>query len=211
MTGSVEDAPDPGPEPRRVPVGEVGAAAEAVLLTTDEPVPSGVLAEVLGVAVTEVESALDAVSRHYEGPGHGFVLQHSAGGWQLATRPEYVGFVERHLGRGQQARLSAAALEALTIVAYRQPVTRGQVSSVRGVASDGVLRTLLARAVVEECGTDDSGALRYRTTPLFLDRLGLDSLDELPPLAPHLPDLAELEPTPERPVTRPDPLPQETP
>lgn len=190
--------------------GEVGAAAEAVLLTTDEPVPAGVLAEVLGVAVAEVESALDALGRDYDAHGHGFLLQHSALGWQLATRPQYAGFVERHVGRGQQARLTAQAMEALTIVAYQQPVTRGQVSSVRGVASDGVLRTLLARAVVEECGTDDSGALRYRTTPLFLDRLGLDSLDELPPLAPHLPDLAELEPIAARPATDPDPLPQET-
>lgn len=204
MTGSVEPS-------RQVPAGEVGAAAEAVLLTTDEPVPGGVLAEVLGVAVTEVESALDALGRDYDSHGHGIVLRHSARGWQLATRPEYVGFVERHLGRGQQARLTAAAMEALTIVAYQQPVTRGQVSSVRGVASDAVLRTLVARAVVEECGTDDSGALRYRTTPLFLDRLGLDSLDDLPPLAPHLPDLAELEPTPVGPAAGPDTLPQEIP
>lgn len=171
----------------------VAAAVEAVLLVTDVPLPTGVLAEALGVGSDVVGSALADLGRDYDEHRHGFALQRVAGGWRLATRPEFAEVVERHLREGQRVRLTQAALEALTVVAYQQPVTRGVVSSVRGVASDGVLRTLLGRGLVEESGTDDSGALRYRTTAMFLERFGLDSLDELPPLAPHLPDLAELE------------------
>jgi segregation and condensation protein B len=178
--------PAVAPERRR-------AALEAVLLISDVPVSTGVFADLLAVAPAVVEAELDALAADLDAHGHGFGLQKLAGGWLLTTRAEFAGLLERHLGGGQQVRLTTAAVEALTVVAYQQPVTRGHVSSVRGVASDGVLRTLVGRGMVEECGTDETGALRYRTTPLFLERIGLDSLDELPPLAPHLPDLAELE------------------
>jgi segregation and condensation protein B len=116
-----------------------------------------------------------------------------AGGWRLYTRSDCAPFVERFVLDGQQARLTQAALETLAVIAYRQPVTRQRVSAVRGVNVDGVVRTLLARGLITEAGADeDTGATRYRTTSFFLERLGLDSLEALPSLAPLLPELDDL-------------------
>ena len=116
-----------------------------------------------------------------------------AGGWRFYTHPACAAVVERFVVDGQQARLTQAALETLAVIAYRQPVSRSRVSAVRGVNVDGVIRTLLNRALIEECGSEpESGALLYRTTSLFLERLGLGSLEELPELAPMLPDLESL-------------------
>jgi segregation and condensation protein B len=142
----------------------------------------------------EVVAALLEVAADYDEQGRGFELREVAGGWRLYTRPEHAAVVERFVLDGQQARLTQAALETLAVVAYQQPVSRARVSGVRGVNCDGVMRTLLARGLVEEAGVDPaSTATLYRTTAYFLERLGLGSLDDLPPLAPYLPDAAQVE------------------
>lgn len=169
------------------------AALEAVLLVTDEPVPAVTLAQVVERPTGEVEETLAALAAEYEAQGRGFELRQVAGGWRLYTRSDCAPYVERFVLDGQQARLTQAALETLAVIAYRQPVTRQRVSAVRGVNVDGVVRTLVARGLVTEAGADDeTGATRYRTTPYLLERLGLQSLDELPSLAPLLPELDDL-------------------
>lgn len=168
---------------------ELRGALEAILLVVDEPVAETVLAQVLEQPVDRVGAALLRIARGYLDAGHGFELRRAAGGWRLYTRPEYAGYVERFVLDGQSVRLTQAALETLAVVAYKQPVTRSRISAIRGVNCDGVIRTLISRGLVEECGTEpDSGAYLYRTTTLFLEKLGLDTVDELPPLAPFLPD-----------------------
>ncbi|HSK55352.1 MAG TPA: SMC-Scp complex subunit ScpB [Jiangellales bacterium] len=167
---------------------------EAVLLVVDQPVTEAVLAQVLECPKDEVVTALREVAADYDEQGRGFELREVAGGWRLYTRPEHAAVVERFVLDGQQARLTQAALETLAVVAYQQPVSRARVSGVRGVNCDGVMRTLLARGLVEEAGIDPaSTATLYRTTAYFLERLGLGSLDDLPPLAPYLPDAAQVE------------------
>jgi segregation and condensation protein B len=169
------------------------AVLEAVLLVTDEPVPTVTLAQVVERPTGEVEEVLARLAEEYAAAGRGFELRQVAGGWRLYTRADCAPYVERFVLDGQQARLTQAALETLAVIAYRQPVTRQRVSAVRGVNVDGVVRTLLARGLVTEAGADeDTGATRYRTTPFFLERLGLQSLEELPSLAPLLPDLDDV-------------------
>lgn len=178
---------DPTPEP------SLRAALEAVLMVVDEPVPDVVLAQVVEQPRERVAETLAALADDYTAQGRGFDLRHVAGGWRLYTRPECAPYVERFVVDGQQARLTQAALETLAVVAYQQPVSRARVSAVRGVNVDGVMRTLITRGLVEEAGTQsDTGATLYRTTPYFLERLGLDDLDQLPPLAPHLPEPHDL-------------------
>lgn len=169
------------------------AALEAVLLVVDEPVADDVLADAVQRSRPEVADALTKLAEEYAVDGRGFELRSVAGGWRLYTRPEAAPYVERFLSEGQQARLTTAALETLAVVAYRQPVSRGRISAVRGVNVDSVLRTLTSRGLVEEAGLDgESGAMLFRTTPYFLERLGLVSLEELPDLAPMLPDVIDL-------------------
>jgi segregation and condensation protein B len=164
-------------------------ALESILLVVDEPVAEVTLAQVLERPSREVAEALRDLSREDTGTGRGFDLREVAGGWRLYTRAECAAVVERFVRDGQQSRLTQAALETLAVVAYRQPVSRARVAAVRGVNSDGVMRTLTARGLVEEAGTDpESQAVLYRTSSFFLERLGLRSLDELPALAPFLPD-----------------------
>jgi segregation and condensation protein B len=170
------------------------AALEAILLVVDEPVAEVTLAQVVERPRDEVLATLHELAREYDESGRGFALREVAGGWRFYTRPECSAIVERFVRDGQQARLTQAALETLAVVAYRQPVSRGRVSAVRGVNVDGVMRTLVSRGLVEEAGTEsESQAVLYRTTPLFLERLGLCSLDELPDLAPFLPEADALE------------------
>jgi segregation and condensation protein B len=170
------------------------AGIEAILLVVDEPVSELTLAEVLQRPRQEVAATLRSLAASYTEEGRGFELREVAGGWRLYTRPEYAELVERFVLDGQQARLTQAALETLAVIAYRQPVSRGRVAAVRGVNSDGVIRTLQSRGLVEEAGMDaESGAILYRTTSYFLERLGLTSIDELPPLAPMLPDITDLD------------------
>ena len=150
------------------------------------------IAEALGVDERAAEELLEGLAAEYRGeaPGsrpHGFLLRRAAGGWRFASVPEHADLVEQFIIGGATARLSQAALETLAVVAYRQPVTRGRVAEIRGVNVDGVMRTLHARGLIEEAGAETSGAILYRTTGEFLEYLGIDSLDELPPLAPYLP------------------------
>ncbi|WP_428966464.1 SMC-Scp complex subunit ScpB [Micromonospora fluostatini] len=171
---------------------ELRGALEAILLVVDEPVSELVLAQVVEQPAERVGRMLDEIAAGYTAAGYGFELRRAAGGWRLYTRPEYAGYVERFVLDGQSVRLTQAALETLAVVAYKQPVTRSRISAIRGVNCDGVLRTLVSRGLVEECGTEpESGAFLYRTTTMFLEKLGLNTVDELPPLAPFLPDNVE--------------------
>ncbi len=168
---------------------ELGAALEAILMVVDEPVTEAQLADVLDAAPEDVAERLRALAADYAESGRGFELRRAAGGWRFYTRAEFSGYVERFVLDGQSARLTQAALETLAVVAYQQPVTRSRISAIRGVNCDGVVRTLVTRGLLEESGTQpETGAYLYRTTTLFLEKLGLDSVDELPPLAPFLPD-----------------------
>jgi segregation and condensation protein B len=168
----------------------LAAALEALLLVVDAPTESEVLAQALEQPVERVRAALERLSASYTAEGRGIDLRHVGAGWRFYTRDVYAPYVERLLLDGQRARLTRAALETLAVVAYRQPVTRARVAAVRGVNCDGVLRTLLTRGLVQEAGVDEAtqGTL-FRTTELFLERLGLSSLEDLPPLAPLLPDV----------------------
>ena len=171
---------------------DFAAALEAILLVVDEPVAEMQLAQILEQPTERVAVVLEDISARYTAAGHGFDLRRAAGGWRLYTRPEYAPYVERFVLDGQSVRLTQAALETLAVVAYKQPVTRSRISAIRGVNCDGVMRTLATRGLIEECGTEgETGAYLYRTTPLFLEKLGLNSVDQLPPLAPFLPDDVE--------------------
>ena len=167
---------------------------EAILLVADEPVPAGVLAEIVGARLSEVEALLVDLAGEYARDGRGFVLRAIAGGWRLYTHPGARTAVEAYLKAGQQSRLTRAALETLAVIAYRQPVTRYQVAAVRGVNVDGVFRTLAARGLIHEVGTDPGPgqATLYGTTPAFLEQLGLNDLDQLPPIKDYLPEGVEL-------------------
>ena len=169
-------------------------ALEALLLVAGEPVQPVALAAAVGHRVEEVESALVGLAEEYTAEGRGFELRRVAGGWRYYTRPELAPVLERFVLDVLQARLARAAVETLAVVAYKQPVSRARVAAIRGVGVDGVMRTLVARGLVEEAGQDPEGtATVYRTTRYFLERLGVTSLDELPELAPLLPELADLD------------------
>jgi segregation and condensation protein B len=159
------------------------------MLVADEPVPEVVIAQVLERPREEIATALSELASSYTAEGRGFDLREVAGGWRYYTREDCAPVVERFVSDGQEIRLTQAALETLSVVAYRQPVSRARVSAVRGVNCDGVMRTLVLRGLVEEAGADpDTGAILFRTTSYFLERLGLPGLDGLPELAPFLPD-----------------------
>jgi segregation and condensation protein B len=167
---------------------------EAVLMVVENPVPAAELAAGLGAPVADVRRTLAELAESYRREERGFDLRDVGGGWRFYTADGCAGWVERFVLAGQTARLSQAALETLAVVAYQQPVSRGRISAVRGVAADGVIRTLSTRGLVEEAGTDaETGANLYRTTPFFLERLGLRDLSELPPLAPLLPGIDEVD------------------
>lgn len=179
-----------------VPEAQLRAAAEAVLVVADGPVTCAALAEALGVGEARAGELLESLAAEYagdgDGPARGFILRRAAGGWRLASAPAFHDLVERFVIGGATSRLSQAALETLAVIAYRQPVTRGRIAAIRGVSVDGVVRTLCARGLIEEAGAEPSGALLYRTTDEFLEYLGLDRLDDLPPLAPYLPEASAL-------------------
>ncbi len=163
-------------------------------MVVEEPVSELTLAETLALPPGEVGELVRAIAAEYDEQGRGFELRQVAGGWRVFSRADYAEVVERFIVGGQQARLTQAALETLAVVAYRQPVSRARVSAVRGVNVDGVMRTLVARGLVEESGADgESGAILYRTTSYFMERLGLSSVDELPALAPYLPEIDVLD------------------
>ncbi|WP_280247471.1 SMC-Scp complex subunit ScpB [Nocardia abscessus] len=164
------------------------SALEAMLLVVDSPVPVDQLAAALGDSPRRVEQTLRAMSAELSARSSGMDLRFVGDGWRFYTRSEYAPYVERMLLDGSRSKLTRAALETLAVVAYRQPVTRTRVSAVRGVNVDGVMRTLLARGLIAEAGVDpETTGTLYRTTELFLERIGLASLSDLPPLAPLLP------------------------
>jgi segregation and condensation protein B len=165
------------------------ASLEAIMLVADEPVSEVIIAEVLELPREQVASALRELALSYAEQQRGFDLREVAGGWRFYTREEYAPVVERFVSDGLQVRLTQAALETLAVVAYRQPVSRSRASAVRGVNCDGVMRTLALRGLVEEAGADpETGAILFQTTGYFLERLGLPGLEDLPDLAPFLPD-----------------------
>lgn len=172
----------------------LAAALEALLLLADEPMSVVDLAQATRHPVDEVAQVLANLSSEYTQEERGFDLREVAGGWRFYTRAECSPVVERWVVDGQNARLTQASLETLAVIAYRQPVSRGRVAAIRGVNVDGVIKTLLTRGLIAEAGhEDESHAILYRTTSYFLERLGIASLEELPPIAEHLPDLSELD------------------
>jgi segregation and condensation protein B len=169
---------------------ELGAVLEALLLVVDTPVTVDQLAVATEQPAYRVAAKLQLMAEELAARDSGIDLREAGGGWRMYTRARFAPYVERLLLDGARSKLTRAALETLAVVAYRQPVTRARVSAVRGVNVDAVIRTLLARGLVTEAGTDpDSGAVTFATTELFLERLGLTSLTDLPDIAPLLPDV----------------------
>lgn len=164
-------------------------ATEALLLVTEEPLGAEVLAQLLEVSVDRIESLCNELAAEYDATDRGFQLARVAGGWRFQTHPDLAPYVERFVLEGQSGRLSNAALETLAIVAYKQPISRAQIAAIRGVNVDGVMRTLSHRGYVDEVGRDPGPgqAVLYGTTPAFLEKLGLDALDELPALGDFVP------------------------
>lgn len=175
--------------------GELIRVLESVLFAAGEPVPVADLAVLLEMPAARVEQEVERLARRYEEEGRGLVLRKVAGGWRMASHPAAAPYLERFVAGGRTSRLTQAALETLAVIAYRQPVSRGQIAEIRGVSSEGVIRTLVARGLVEEVGRDPGpgGAVLYGTTPAFLERLGLDGLDGLPPLTRFMPAPGEVE------------------
>lgn len=171
------------------------AALEAILFVTEAPVPVEELAEVLETSRADVEELLDRLQTRLDDTGSGLCIRRNAGGVRLYTRSETYPYLERFSSAATARRLSNAALEVLSVVAYRQPVSRSQIAEIRGVDSDSAVRTLERLGFVEESErlpTPGNPAL-YRTTELFLEKLGVDSLDDLPPLADHVPPAGVVE------------------
>jgi segregation and condensation protein B len=181
-------------EAEALPAGPVPAelvrAIEGIVMVATEPVSPGLLAQLLELPTVTVEEVCTMLAARYAEAGHGFALVRVAGGYRFQSHPDVAPWVERFVLDGQAARLSAAALETLAIVAYKQPISRAQVAAIRGVDPDGVLRNLAARGLVDEIGRDPGPgqAVLWGTTPTFLEKLGLDSLDDLPPLAEFVPE-----------------------
>ena len=215
----MNEAPDTGPDVDSLP-GGARAALEAVLMVIDEPATAPALAAGLNLTVDVVETLLAELQREYNGytvnapdadvasqsrnnngntdgnnaAPRGFELRNIAGGWRIYSRAEFAEIVGGFVLEGQTARLTQAALETLAVIAYRQPVSRARVSAIRGVNVDSVVRTLTQRGLIEDSGTDpESGAILYRTTSYFLERMGIGSVAELPQLSPHLPGLEGIE------------------
>lgn len=184
-------------EPQSAPLsvhqfpGGLRSTLEAILMVVDEPVTVADLASAFGISTAEVQANLEGLEFEYQSQQRGFSLREVDGAWRMYSRPAYADAVERFLIGNQQTKLTQAALETLAVVAYRQPISRARISAVRGVNVDGVVRTLTTRGLIAEVGNDpETGATLYGTTPSFLERLGISSLEQLPPLAPYLPDAA---------------------
>lgn len=177
-------------EPAELDADELKRVLEALLLVIDTPVTADALAAATEQPVYRVAAKLQLMADEFTGRDSGIDLRHTSEGWRMYTRARFAPYVEKLLLDGARTKLTRAALETLAVVAYRQPVTRARVSAVRGVNVDAVMRTLLARGLITEVGTDaDTGAVTFATTELFLERLGLTSLSELPDIAPLLPDV----------------------
>lgn len=176
-------------------MSEMRRAIEAILFLADEPLPTTDLAVLLEAPSSQINEELEGLARDYVERESGIVLREVAGGWRLATHPNAAEFLERFVSEHRSARLTQAALETLAIVAYRQPISRAQIAEIRGVSSEGVLKTLAVRELIEEVGRDPGPglAILYGTTPILLERLGLKSLDDLPALPDFMPDTKAVE------------------
>lgn len=174
---------------------ETHRALEAILLVADEPADAQLLAQLLEIAPARVEELCTELAARYATEEHGFVLVKVAGGWRYQTAPDLAAYVERFALEGQSARMSAAALETLAIVAYKQPLSRAQIGAIRGVNVDGVMRTLQQRGYIAEVARDPGPgqAVLFGTTTLFLEKLGISSLDDLPPLGEFVPSAEVVE------------------
>jgi segregation and condensation protein B len=173
---------------------EVKRSIEAILMVVDEPLGELVLAQIIEVPTEEITEILNEMAVSYESEARGFQLRQVAGGWRFYSHPDLAPLVEKFVLDGQQSRLTQAALETLAVIAYRQPISRARVSAIRGVNVEAVMKTLVTRGLVEESGTEaETGATLYRTTSYFLEKLGLNSADDLPELAPFLPDIEALD------------------
>ena len=174
---------------------ETVRALEAILMVAMDPVAPALLAQLLEISQATVEALCERLAATYEGAGHGFQLVKVAGGFRFQSHPELAPYVERFVLDGQQARVSSAALETLAIIAYKQPLSRSQIASIRGVDPEAVMRTLQARGYITEVQRDDGPgqAVLFGTTPLFLERLGIASLEDLPSIADFIPDASVVE------------------
>ncbi|MFM8001346.1 MAG: SMC-Scp complex subunit ScpB [Actinomycetota bacterium] len=174
---------------------DIVRALEAILLVAMEPVAPALLAQLLEISQSTVEALCDRLATTYEAAGHGFQLVKVAGGYRFQSHPELAPYVERFVLDGQHARVSSAALETLAIIAYKQPLSRTQIAAIRGVDPEAVMRTLQARGYITEVSRDDGPgqAVLFGTTPLFLERLGIASLDDLPSIADFIPDASVVE------------------
>ena len=182
--------PDQPVPPRNTPLDvETVRAIEAIVLVAVEPVPTEMLAQLLEQSIVVIDRLCAELATRYADAGHGFQLVKIAGGYRLQTHPDLSPYVERFLLDGQRARMSGAALETLAIVAYKQPLSRAQIASIRGVDPDAVLRTLQARGYVTEVARDSGPgqAVMFGTTALFLEKLGINALSDLPPIAEFVP------------------------
>ncbi len=196
-TGQVEMPAGSDAESEEIPpldADQLRGALEAILLVIEEPVEAAALAQALRVPTDQVSAELARIATQLDVEERGFELRQAGQGWRYYTRPVFAPFVEQFVLEGQHAKLTQAALETLAVVAYRQPVSRSRVSSVRGVNVDGVIRTLMARGLIEEAGSEnESGATLYRTTRYFLERLGITGADQLPDLANFLPSTESID------------------
>jgi segregation and condensation protein B len=174
---------------------ETVRALEAILMVAMEPVAPALLAQLLEISQATVESLCERLATTYESAGHGFQLVKVAGGYRFQSHPDLAPYVERFVLDGQQARVSSAALETLAIIAYKQPLSRSQIAAIRGVDPEAVMRTLQARGYITEVQRDDGPgqAVLFGTTPLFLERLGIASLEDLPSIADFIPDASVVE------------------
>ena len=174
---------------------DVVRAIEAMVMVATEPVRTELMAQLLELPTADIEALCVELARTYEEAGHGFQLAKVAGGWRFQTHPDMAPYVERFVLDGQRARLSGAALETLAIIAYKQPISRMQIASIRGVDPDAVMRTLHGRAYIAPVGRDNGPgqAVMWGTTQLFLEKLGIATLDDLPPISSFVPDASIVE------------------
>ncbi len=173
---------------------DVKRSIEAILMVVDEPINEVVLAQITETPTEEIKAALAELASSYESEGRGFELRQVAGGWRFYSHPDMAAMVEKFVLDGQQAKLTQAALETLAVIAYKQPVSRARVSAIRGVNVEAVMKTLVTRGLVEESGVEnETGAILYKTTSFFLEKIGLNSVEDLPALAPFLPDIDGLD------------------
>jgi segregation and condensation protein B len=173
---------------------ELERSIEAILMVVEEPVSEVVLAQIIEAPTEQILESLNALAVSYEEQARGFTLKQISGGWRFYSHPDLAPLVEKFVLDGQQAKLTQAALETLAVIAYRQPISRARVSAIRGVNVEAVMKTLVTRGLVEECGIEhETGAILYRTTHYFLERIGLNRVEDLPALAPFLPNIDGLD------------------